>query len=174
MNVQETAAGVGEKPEESLLPLLKKYIPGFTAAVISALMNRAPLPGGYFPFGAAFIAAVPQEYAAAAAVGGIISCLTDGGMYYSEKGDELKKFNTKEEQIKIITAEEINNIAIEIVKDIKLIVEQAFEETMYNLKIYKEYEYERFPVNDIWEDVADGSFLYFFRFEKHFFEIARF
>lgn len=23
-------------------------------------------------------------------------CLTDGGMYYSEKGDELKKFNTKD------------------------------------------------------------------------------
>ena len=23
-------------------------------------------------------------------------CMTDGGMYYSEKGDELKKFNAKE------------------------------------------------------------------------------
>ena len=23
-------------------------------------------------------------------------CLTDGGMYYSENGDELKKFNTKD------------------------------------------------------------------------------
>ena len=23
-------------------------------------------------------------------------CLTDGGMYYSEKGDELKKFNTRD------------------------------------------------------------------------------
>ncbi len=86
MNVQETAAGVGEKPEESLLPLLKKYIPGFTAAVISALMNRAPLPGGYFPLGAAFMAAVPQQYAAAAAVGGTISCLTDGGVLTSMEG----------------------------------------------------------------------------------------
>ena len=37
--------------------------------------------------------------------------------------EKWKKFNTKEEQIKIITAEEINNIAIEIVKDIKVIVE---------------------------------------------------
>ena len=25
-----------------------------------------------------------------------VSCLTDGGMYYSEIGDELKKFNTKD------------------------------------------------------------------------------
>ena len=61
MNVQDTAAGLAEKSEESILPLLKKYIPGLTAAVFSALMNRAPLPGGYFPLGAAFMAAVPQN-----------------------------------------------------------------------------------------------------------------
>ncbi len=86
MNVQETAAGFRGESDESILPLLKKFIPGLTAAVVSALMNRALLPGGYFPFGAAFIAAVPQEYAAAAAVGGIISCLTDGGMLTSMEG----------------------------------------------------------------------------------------
>ena len=47
MNVQETAAVV-EENGESILPLLKKYIPGLTAAAVSALMNRATLPGGYF------------------------------------------------------------------------------------------------------------------------------
>ena len=86
MNVQETVAGFGGKSEESILPLLRKHIPGLTAAIISALMNRAILPGGYFPFGAAFMAAVPQEYAAAAAVGGVLSCLTDGGMLTSMEG----------------------------------------------------------------------------------------
>ena len=86
MNVQDTAAGLAEKSEESILPLLKKYIPGLTAAVFSALMNRAPLPGGYFPLGAAFMAAVPQNYAAAAAVGGMLSCLTDGGVLTSMDG----------------------------------------------------------------------------------------
>ena len=46
-------------------------------------------------------------------------CLTDGGMYYSEKGDELKKFNTKDGQAfrmlqergiitGIITGEDVN------------------------------------------------------------------
>ena len=86
MNVQETAAGLDGESSESILPLLKKYMPGLTAAVISALMNRAPLPGGYFPLGTAFMAAVPQSHAAAAAVGGVISCLTDGGVLTSMEG----------------------------------------------------------------------------------------
>ena len=86
MNVQEAAAGIGEEPRESLAPLLKKYIPGLTAAAVSALLNRATLPGGYFPLGAAFMAAVPQNYAAAAAVGGVMSCLTDGGVLTSMEG----------------------------------------------------------------------------------------
>ena len=86
MNVQETAAAIEEKADESILPLLKKYIPGLTAAAVSALMNRATLPGGYFPLGAAFMAAVPQNYAAAAAVGGVLSCLTDGGVLTSMEG----------------------------------------------------------------------------------------
>ena len=47
MNVQETAADLRGESTESILPLLKKYIPGLTAAILSALMNRAPLPGGY-------------------------------------------------------------------------------------------------------------------------------
>ena len=85
MNVQETAAVV-EENGESILPLLKKYIPGLTAAAVSALLNRAPLPGGYFPLGAAFMAAVPQNVAAAAAVGGVTSCLTDGGVLTSMEG----------------------------------------------------------------------------------------
>ena len=85
MNVQETAANIREDGE-SLLPLLKKYIPSLTAAVVSALLNRAPLPGGYFPLGAAFMAAVSQNYAAAAAVGGVLSCLTDGGVLTSMEG----------------------------------------------------------------------------------------
>ena len=37
--------------------------------------------------------------------------------------EKWKKFNIKEEQVKIITNEDINNIAIKIVKDIKVIVE---------------------------------------------------
>ena len=86
MNVQETAAGFGGESGESIRPMLKKYIPGLTAAVFSALMNRAPLPGGYFPLGAAFMAAVPQQFAAAAAVGGVLSCLTDGGTLTSMEG----------------------------------------------------------------------------------------
>lgn len=86
MNVQETAADLRGESTESILPLLKKYIPGLTAAILSALMNRAPLPGGYFPLGAGFMAAVPQNYAAAAAVGGVISCLTDGGTFASMDG----------------------------------------------------------------------------------------
>ena len=86
MNVQQTAAGLNGEPGENILPLLKRIIPGLTAAVISALMNRAALPGGYFPLGAAFIAAVPQNCAAAAAVGGMISCLTDGGVLTSMTG----------------------------------------------------------------------------------------
>ena len=86
MNVQETAAGFGGESGESIWPMLKKYIPGLTAAVFSALMNRALLPGGYFPLGAAFMAAVPQQYAAAAAVGGVLSCLTDGGALTSMEG----------------------------------------------------------------------------------------
>ena len=86
MNVQETAAGFGGESGESILPALKKYIPGLTAAAVSALMNRALLPGGYFPLGAAFMAAVPQKYAAAAAVGGVLSCLTDGGSLTSMEG----------------------------------------------------------------------------------------
>lgn len=86
MNVQETAAGFDSESGESIWPMLKKYIPGLTAAVFSALMNRALLPGGYCPLGAAFMAAVPQQYAAAAAVGGVLSCLTDGGTLTSMDG----------------------------------------------------------------------------------------
>ena len=86
MNVQQTAAAPVDRSEESILPLVKKFAPGLTAAVISALMNRAPLPGGYFPLGAAFMAAVPRNYAASAAVGGVVSCLTDGGMLASMEG----------------------------------------------------------------------------------------
>ena len=86
MNVQETAAGYSGESGERILPALKKYIPGLMAAAVSALMNRAMLPGGYIPLGAAFMAAVPQQYAAAAAAGGVLSCLTGGGTLTSMEG----------------------------------------------------------------------------------------
>ena len=87
MDVQKQVA-MNEDGGKYVLPLpqLKKYVPILTAGIISGLMNRAVLPGGYFPMGAGFMAAVPQQYAAAAAVGGVLSCLTDGGMLYSLEG----------------------------------------------------------------------------------------
>ena len=71
---------------ESFHLSLKKHAPLLAAGIVSALMNRAVLPGGYFPMGAGFMAAVPQEYAAAAAVGGVLSCLTDGGTLSTMEG----------------------------------------------------------------------------------------
>lgn len=86
MNVQETAARISRRGDQDNAEMLGRLAPKLAAALLSALMNRAVLPGGYFPFGAALMAAVPQEYAAAAAVGGVISCLTDGGMLTSMEG----------------------------------------------------------------------------------------
>lgn len=86
MNAQNVAGRLTQEETPSLAALLHKLLPKMTVAALSLLMNRAVLPGGYFPFGAAFIAAVPEAYATIAAVGGIIGCLTDGGLLLSLEG----------------------------------------------------------------------------------------
>ena len=89
MNVQETVAGfhLREKQDHYDYAAFFRHIaPKLGAALLGGLMNRALLPGGYCPFGAALMAAVPQPYAAAAAAGGVIGCLTDGGFLLSMEG----------------------------------------------------------------------------------------
>ena len=90
MNAEETAVGMDRDAAKGIWISLKEWLgktaPVLTAALVSGLMNRAVLPGGYVPFGAGFMAAVPQRYAAAAAVGGVISCLTGGSMLTSIDG----------------------------------------------------------------------------------------
>ena len=78
MNAQNAAVRLTHEERQGVGAVFRRAAPRFTVALLSALMNRALLPGGYFPFGAAFIAAVPSEYATIAAVGGVIGCLTDG------------------------------------------------------------------------------------------------
>lgn len=86
MTAQEMAGRLTHEERQGAQAVFRRIAPKLTVAMLSALMNRAVLPGGYFPFGAAFIAAVPSEYATIAAVGGVISCLTDGGMLTSLDG----------------------------------------------------------------------------------------
>lgn len=86
MTAQEMAGRLTHEERQGAEAVFKRIAPKVAVALLSALMNRAVLPGGYFPFGAAFIAAVPSEYASIAAVGGVLSCLTDGGMLTSLDG----------------------------------------------------------------------------------------
>lgn len=86
MNAQNVAARLTQEERQGARALFHRLAPKLTVAVISALMNRAVLPGGYCPFGAAFIAAVPADCATIAAVGGVIGCLTDAGMLLTMEG----------------------------------------------------------------------------------------
>ena len=87
MNAEETASVLDEESDKTiLLALLKKHLPTAAVTLVSGLMSRAVLPGGYLPLGAGFIAAVPQEFAAAATAGGVIGCITGGGMLTSTEG----------------------------------------------------------------------------------------
>lgn len=111
MRTQETAVNFSQENNRNITNELQRIVPKLVAAVISGLMSQATLPGGYSPFGAAFIAAVPQKYLAVSAVGGIIGCIFSGGMLTSLDGlrhissiiavagirwalGELKKINT--------------------------------------------------------------------------------
>lgn len=73
-------------------------------------------------------------------------CLTDGGMYYSENGDELKKFNTKdgmgfsllrdrEIKIGIITGE---NRTLNAARARKLKVDEIYQDVKDKLSVVKE------------------------------------
>ncbi len=86
MTAQDIAGRLTHEERQGAEAIFRRIMPKLTIAVLSALMNRAILPGGYLPFGAAFIAAVPSEYATIAAVGGVIGCLTDGGILTSLDG----------------------------------------------------------------------------------------
>ena len=83
MEAQNTAIRFSPEERQELSALLRRAAPPLTVALLSALMNRAPLPGGYFPFGAAFLAAVPTEYATIAVIGGVAGCLTDGLSFFA-------------------------------------------------------------------------------------------
>ncbi len=83
MEAQNTAIRFSTEERQELSALLRRAAPTFAVALLSALMNRAPLPGGYFPLGAAFLAAVPSEYATIAAIGGVAGCLTDGLSFFA-------------------------------------------------------------------------------------------
>lgn len=86
MTAQDVAGGLTHEERQGAEAIFRRIMPKLAIAVLSALMNRAVLPGGYFPFGAAFVAAVPPEYATIAAVGGAIGCLTNGGILTSLDG----------------------------------------------------------------------------------------
>ncbi len=55
-------------------------------AIVGALMSYACIPGGYYPFSAAYMAAVPQEHSTVAAIGSVIGCLLREGVTISMTG----------------------------------------------------------------------------------------
>lgn len=94
-------------------------------------------------------------------------CLTDGGMYYSESGDELKKFNTldgkafsmlKERGIitGIITGENVNLVQRRAEKLNIDILELGANDKLEKIKYYcKKYNIELNQVVYVGDDVAD-------------------
>lgn len=86
MRTQETAGNFVHEDKRNIEEEVRRILPKLTAAVFGGLMSQATLPGGYSPFGAAFIAAVPQENIAVSTIGGIIGCFIGGGMLTSLEG----------------------------------------------------------------------------------------
>ncbi len=89
MRTQETAEAYSDEDKRNIEEEFRRRMPRIAVTVAALLMSCADLPGGYSPFGAAFTAAVPRRYSAAAAVGGVIGCIIDGGLIMSL--DELRR-----------------------------------------------------------------------------------
>lgn len=83
MRTRDTAEAYFGEDKRNIEEDIRRYLPKLIVGIVGALMSNTSLPGGYSPFGAAFMAAVPQKYSAVAAVGGIIGCLWDGGFMMS-------------------------------------------------------------------------------------------
>lgn len=86
MRTRDTAEAYFGEDKRNVEEDLRRHLPKLIAGIVGALMSNTALPGGYSPFGAAFMAAVPQKYSAVAAVGGIIGCLWNGGFMMSLDG----------------------------------------------------------------------------------------
>ena len=88
MRTQETAEAFSGEENRNIEEEFRRRMPKLAVTAAAILMSCANLPGGYSPFGAAFTAAVPRRYSTAAAVGGVIGCIIEGGFLMSL--DELR------------------------------------------------------------------------------------